>query len=184
MIMRNSLLYTRKNAIFSAAGLGLGIAVHVTYCLLGIALIISRSILIFSIIKYIGAAYLIWIGYKSLRARQSSDSALVETSRVNELSNLQALRQGFITNVTNPKATLFSLSLFTLVIHPSTPLWVKSIMGIEMVIATFLWFSLVGTIASHRVIRRHVIKFQHYTERFMGGILILFGIKLASERLK
>lgn len=183
MILRNSLLYTRKNGIYSAAGLGLGISLHVTYCLLGIALIISQSILLFSIIKYAGAAYLIWIGIKSLRAGPEKELRIERDDR-KELTNLQALRIGFITNATNPKATLFFLSLFTLVIKSTTPLWVKTVMGIEMVTATFLWFSLVSIIASHRVVRKRVIKFQYYAERFMGGILILFGLKLASERLK
>src|SRR5438874_2029674 len=69
MVTRNSLLYSRKSGIYTSLGMSLGIMVHVTYCLLGIALIVSRSIVIFSIIKYVGAAYLMYIGYKSLRAK-------------------------------------------------------------------------------------------------------------------
>ncbi|GEM_PF-6858484 len=56
-------------------------------------------------------------------------------------------------------------------------------MGIEMVVATFLWFALVSVIISHRIVQRQVAKLQHQIERVMGGMLILFGVKLASERL-
>lgn len=71
MITRNSLIYSRRTGIYSAIGLGLGILVHVTYSLVGIGLLISKSILLFNTIKYLGAAYLIYIGYKSITAKAS-----------------------------------------------------------------------------------------------------------------
>lgn len=184
MTVRNSLAYSRRSGIFSSIGLGLGILVHVTYCLVGIAVIISRSILVFSIIKYIGAAYLLYVGFKSLRAQPEKKVAVGQRDNRQDLPKLQALRMGFLTNVTNPKATLFFLSVFTLVIHPDTPLFVKMIMGSEMVVATMLWFSIVSIIVSHRLVRGRITKIQHYLERFMGGVLILFGLKVATEHAK
>lgn len=184
MTMRNSIVYSRRSGIYSAVGLGLGILVHVAYCLAGIAIIISQSIVLFTIIKYLGAAYLIYIGIKSLRAKQSSASLEDENTLSRDMTKFQAIRSGFITNATNPKATLFFLSLFTLVIEPTTPFAVKLVMGGEMAIVTFLWFALVALLVSHRIIRNRVVKFQHYIERCMGGILILFGLKLATAHTK
>ena len=137
MIMRNSLKYSRRTGVYSAIGLGLGILLHVTYCLAGVALLISRSLVLFSIIKFIGAGYLIYIGYKSLRAAPAKTHFENSTNTGLDLSPLKAIRVGFITNATNPKATLFFLSLFTLVIRPETPLWVKLFMGGEMSVVTF-----------------------------------------------
>ena len=117
MTLRNSLLYSRKSGIYSAIGLGLGILVHVTYCLAGIALVISQSVIIFSLLKYLGAAYLLYIGIKSLRAKQSDTTEADLLTEKKDLTKRQAIRSGFITNATNPKATLFFLSLFTLVIQ-------------------------------------------------------------------
>ncbi len=182
MILRNSLAYSRRSGVYSAIGLGLGIAVHVTYCLAGIALIISQSVVVFNIFKYIGAGYLLYVGIKSIRAKRHE--AVVGEHHTRDLTKLEALRMGFITNVTNPKATLFFLSLFTLVIQPATPLWVKLIMGTEMVVATMLWFAFLAVIISHRSIRQRVTGVQHYLERFMGGLLILLGIKVALEKHK
>jgi RhtB (resistance to homoserine/threonine) family protein len=184
MILRNSIVYTRKTGVYSAIGLGLGILVHVTYCLIGLAVIISQSIVIFSIIKYIGVAYLLYIGIKSLRAKPST--AITESSDIHyqELSRWQAIRSGFITNATNPKATLFFLGLFTLVIDPATPLGIKLIMAVEVVAATVAWFSLVAVIVSHRAVRTRIHKIQHHVERVMGGILILLGIKVATEQIR
>lgn len=184
MVLRNSLVYSRRSGVYAAIGLGLGILVHVTYSLAGIALIISQSVLLFSFVKYLGAAYLIYVGIKSLRAKRSSDPTIETEQQKVDLTKWQAIRSGFITNATNPKATLFFLSLFTLVIEPSTPFGVKLIMGIEMATVTFLWFALVALLVSHRVVRKRVTNVQHYIERCMGGILILFGIKLASAPTK
>ncbi len=184
MITRNSLVYTRKSGIYSAVGLGLGILVHITYCLVGIAVIISRSIIVFSVLKYIGAAYLLYIGVKSLRAKPAESIQVDQAAGAKDLSRAQAMRIGFITNVANPKATLFFLSLFTLVIHPTTPFIVKLIMATEMFIVQILWFSVVAVIVSHRLVRSRIARIQHYMERFMGGVLILFGLKVASEHTK
>ncbi len=183
MILRNSLVYSRRSGIYSAVGLGLGIAVHVTYCLAGIALLIAQSVVIFNALKFMSAAYLLYIGIKSLRARRAREVS-VGGHETHDLTSWQALRIGFITNVTNPKATLFFLSLFTLVISPSTPQFIKLIMGIEMVLATMLWFSLLAIVVSHRNIRHRVHGIQHHLERFMGGILILLAVKVATNHSK
>ena len=183
MITRNSLVYSRKTGMYSAIGLGLGILVHVTYSLVGIGVLISKSILLFNIIKYIGAAYLIYIGYKSLTSK-SSKLNLEGKEQKNDLSRLAALRIGFVTNVTNPKATLFFLSLFTLVINPSTPMFVKLIMGAEMSIVTALWFMLVAYLISHRLIKERLSKIQSSAEKFIGVVLIALGIKVALSASK
>lgn len=182
MIMRNSLIYSRKSGLYSALGLGMGILIHVAYSLAGIAVIISQSVLLFSVIKYLGAAYLIYIGIKSLQAKQAPADVGTVNSQTTDLTKWQAIRSGFITNATNPKATLFFLSLFTLVIEPATPLFVKMIMGMEMAVVTVAWFAIVATLVSHAAIKNQVTRFQHYVERFMGGVLILFGLKLATTQ--
>ncbi len=183
MILRNSLVFSRRSGVYAAIGLGLGICVHVAYSLAGIALIISQSVVLFNVIKLLGAAYLIYIGIKSLQAKQRNSNIDVSHSK-GDLTKSEAIRTGFITNATNPKATLFFLSLFTLVIEPSTPLGIKLIMGFEMAIVTSLWFSFIAVLASHRVIRTRITSVQHYIERVMGGILILFGVKLATAQVR
>ncbi len=184
MIVRNSLVYSKRSGIYTAVGLGLGILLHVTLALAGVALIISQSLVLFNIVKFLGAAYLIYIGIKSLRAKPAGDDATKPAKAKSDLTPLQAIRSGLITNATNPKATLFFLSLFTLVIQPSTPLDIKVIMGIEMAVVTFAWFALLAVLVSHRAIKQRITKIQHHIERVMGGILIVFGIVLATSNAK
>ena len=183
MITRNSLIYSRKTGIYSAIGLGLGILVHIIYSLVGIGLIIAKSIVLFNIIKFIGAGYLIYIGYKSLTSKSSKTDMTVE-DRKKDISRLAAIKIGFITNVTNPKVTLFFLSLFTLVVTPSTPLFVKTLMGAEMSIVTSLWFILVAYLASHHLVKSKISGIQHFAEKFIGIVLIALGIKVAFSTSK
>ena len=179
MISRNTLVYSRKTGIYSAVGLGAGILVHITYSLFGIALVISQSIVLFSIIKYLGAAYLIYIGIKSLRAKQQSKDISEQKVNSKELTPFAAVKMGFLTNVLNPKATLFFLALFTQVITPTTPFIVKGLMSIEMVVATVIWFSLVAVLLSHRKIKQSFVRIQHKAERVFGVLLVALGIKVA-----
>lgn len=183
MVTRNSLVYSRKTGIYTALGLGIGIWVHVIYSLIGIGFIISQSILLFNLIKYLGAAYLIYIGYKSLTSK-SSKLDLQNQEHKTDISTMSALKIGFITNATNPKATLFFLSLFTIVISPQTPLFVKLFMGIEMSVVTALWFIFVAYLVSHHLIKNKVSKIQGIAEKFIGVVLIALGIKVALSSSK
>jgi len=183
LVTRNSLAYSRKSGIYTALGLAFGICVHVTYSLVGIGFIIAQSVLLFSILKLIGAGYLIFIGYKALKALRQTKTTENRLREIH-LEKNKALRMGFLTNVTNPKVTLFFLSVFTLVINPTTPLYIKLIMGTEMAVATFLWFSLVATVVSHPAIRNKIRNVQHYAEKGMGVLLIALGVRLALSSSK
>ena len=183
MITRNSLIYSRRTGIYSAIGLGLGVIVHITYSLLGIALIISQSIILFNIIKFIGAGYLIYIGVRSLISKSSHLKLATDEHKV-DISPRKAISIGFLTNVLNPKVTLFFLSLFTLVISPSTPLGVKLFMGAEMTIVTALWFTLVAYLISHHFVKSRFEKVQKFAGKFIGVVLIGLGIKVAFSTAK
>lgn len=181
MVLRNSVVYSRRVGVLAAVGLGLGIMLHVTYSLLGIGLVISQSVLLFNIIKYLGALYLIYIGVKSLVAKKESvpvtESEPSHTKK--SMSDFQAIRMGFLTNALNPKATLFFLALFTQVISPETELGIKALYGLEMSIATFAWFALVALVLTHRHVQKIFINFRHNLERVFGLALIALGIKVA-----
>ncbi|MDB5238794.1 MAG: lysine exporter protein LysE/YggA [Candidatus Parcubacteria bacterium] len=181
MVTRNSLIHSRKSGIYTSLGLAGGIGVHVTYCLFGIGILISQSIIIFSVIKFIGAGYLIYIGYKSIRAKPKEEIGLIQNapSASAAISPLKSVRIGFLTNVLNPKATLFMLALFTQVISTTTPKSWEIMYGVEMMLATFAWFSIVSVFFSNKAIKSWVSRFQHYIERATGVVLIALGIKVA-----
>ncbi|OPY01726.1 MAG: Threonine efflux protein [Syntrophorhabdus sp. PtaB.Bin047] len=183
MSVRNSLTYSRRTGIFTAVGFGLGVAVHVGYCIAGIAVVIARSILVFGTIKYLGAAYLLYIGIRSVLTRQRP----METDGVTkkeDIPPLTAVRMGFLTNILNPKATLFFLGLFTVVISPAAPppRSILIIAGFVMVVDTMLWFSFVAVFLNERHVRSFFGRFQGYFNKAFGVLLILLSIRIAFLR--
>lgn len=179
LITHNSLIYSRKAGVYSALGLGLGILVHVAYSLIGIGLLVSKSVVLFSVIKYLGAAYLIYIGYQSIRHSNIQQHKHEMNTVQQSLGRLEAIKIGFLTNVLNPKVTLFFVALFSQVVNASTPLTIKVLYGLEMSLVTFLWFSIVAIIFSHNKIRSNIHYVQKYVQRVLGGVLILLGLKIA-----
>lgn len=178
VITKNTLSHSRRSGIWTAAGLGLGILVHVSYSLLGIGLLISTSIVLFNTIKYAGAAYLLYIGWKALTHR-ATGAEVAALSQQKDISPSTALRIGFLTNVLNPKVSLFFLALFTQVVTPGTSVVVQAAYGLYMSVATFVWFSGIASLLSLSTIRSGFLRVQSGAERMMGGLLILLGLKVA-----
>jgi len=177
MAVRNSLTYSRKTGVFTAVGFGLGLIVHVFYCIAGLGIVIAKSILLFNIIKFLGATYLIYLGIQSLCFKKSF-VALNDQKHQHDISPLKAIRIGFLTNVLNPKSTLFFLSLFTFVIGPEVPLNIQLLICGIMVLNVMIWFSLVAVFFSQKRIQRVFFKFQKVFSRIFGGILVAIGLKI------
>lgn len=180
MVTRNSMVISRRAGVLTAVGISLGVLVHVAYSLLGVGLVISRSETLFGLIKYLGAAYLVWLGVGMLRARPAESGAAALPS----LSDLGALRRGFLTNATNPKTTLFVVSLFTQVVSPRTPLPVQLGYGAFMSLAHLAWFVLVALAFSSVPAQRVVASARHHVERGIGGVLVCLGLTLALASLR
>lgn len=180
MIVRNSVLYSRKAGLFTAIGFSLSICVHVFYTLAGIAAIISQSILLFSLMKYAGAAYLFYIGFKALRSKGfegNSDNVTVKEKA--DMIPLQALWSGFLTNLLNPKATLFFLAIFTQFIGPETPLSVQIFYGLTCAMIIWLWFSTVAIVLTDSRIKSIFLRASRWIDRVCGILMIGLGLRLA-----
>ncbi|GGB32708.1 lysine transporter LysE [Roseibium aquae] len=177
VVLRNALVGGRLAGIMTALGIALALAVHVTYAIAGIGLIVSQSILLFNALKLIGAAYLIFLGVTMFRS--ASPAGPVDTHTTG-MHPMKALRWGFLTNVTNPKATMFALSVFLQVTSPETAVWTKIGYGAIMAGGVFLWFVLVTIFFTLPVVRLGFMKIKLWMERSFGILLTLFGIGLAA----
>ncbi len=182
IVLRESASNGRHAGIWTALGVGSGILLHVGYCLLGIGLIVSQSIVLFNLLKWLAAAYLIYIGIRALQARPA-DPASAELAPLAARSPRAAFVCGFVTNGLNPKATLFFLSLFTLVISPQTPLLVQAGYGLYLALATAVWFCAVALLFSQARVRRGFVRLGHWFDRLMGAVLVGLGIKVAFSEL-
>jgi RhtB (resistance to homoserine/threonine) family protein len=183
VVVRESVGYGRRRGVFCALGVGCGISIHVAYSLLGIGLIVSQSIVLFNLLKWLAAAYLVYIGIKALRAKPASAQEAEVVRETGQRSVRAAFMAGFVTNGLNPKATLFFLSLFTVVIDPHTPLLVQGGYGLYLAAATALWFCLVAQVFSQQRVRAGFARMGHWFDRLMGAVLVGLGIKLALTKL-
>jgi len=181
LVTRNSLVYSRRIGIFTAIGIGIGVLVHVFYTLAGIGLIISKSIILFNTIKYIGAAYLIYIGWHSLNVKPHKEEKEVEKADINlkNITPLKALLSGIATNALNPKVTLFFLSLFMQFISAGTPFGVQVMLGLETAAIIGAWFVVVAVMFSNDLLKNRIKKIGHWFEKITGAALILLGVKVA-----
>ena len=176
LVLRNTLAGGRRAGLQTSMGILCGNLVHITYCVLGIGLLISRSIVAFSVLKYAAAAYLIYLGIASFR----SEAKTLETRAVAGPARERAsFIQGFVNNILNPKGTLFYLGVFTTVITPGTSAsaMVVLIFSMMLVSASF-WLVFVYTL-DRPTIREFMERSQGALNRLCGVVLCLLGIRVA-----
>ncbi len=176
--LRNS-LHTSRAGLYTALGLAVGDLIHIGGWLIGIGVIITRSILLFNILKWIGAAYLVYIGIKALQTRKHSALETEAALKATQMNARNAFRMGLLTCLLNPKVTLFFFALFTQLIQPGTPLWMQIIYGVTVASVEFVWFATVALTVSRPLIKRQFVGISHWLERVMGAMLIGLGVRLA-----
>ena len=205
LIAKISLMNGRPQGQAAAVGVALGICVHTSAAMLGISAIIAQSVLWFSILKYVGAAYLVWLGIQALRAGQRAgqpvSAAVVKTvqqpqasanvradaaSPAQRLSLRQWLHffgQGFLTNALNPKAVLIFLTFLPQFMDPHAPLAPQFLtLGSIMSGLCLFWYVPLAYMLG-RI--RHIFensRFQKWMQRCTGLVFIAFGLKLAKAQ--
>lgn len=177
MVSRNSLMLSRRAGLLTSVGIGLGVFVHIFYTLLGVGLLIQQSLWLFNAIKLAGAIYLIYLGIKMIRNRPGNLEP--ESSEI-ALSDLAALRVGFLTNALNPKTSIFVISMFMQVINPQTPTAIQVGYGLFISLAHIVWFGLVALCFSAGTVRERFLAVRHLIDKAFGGLLIIFGAVLAA----
>lgn len=182
MVVRQSLMHGRKNAVVTSMGIGTALLVHVSYTILGLGLIIAHSIVLFNLIKWAGVVYLIYVGFKALFARGIN----VASSSGGQKTTVQSLRKafmlGFAVNVLNPKAVFFFLSIFSTLVAATTPLGVQFGYGMGMSLILILWFTLVSVFMTTPSIRIIFSRASKWIDRVSGVVFIVFGIRLMFQK--
>lgn len=172
-----------KAGIVSSFGISLGLLVHISASVLGLSLLLSKSLIAFEIIKWLGAAYLVYLGIKSFL---SKSEAFNEAIHKNTPPTNRLLRQGFLTNVFNPKVALFFLSFLPQFADSSSPYFSLQLLLLGG------WFIFSGTIVSiciavifsrMRIWLSNFKIFWKVQQKITGLVFIALGLKIAlSER--
>ncbi|HEV2524065.1 MAG TPA: LysE family transporter [Gammaproteobacteria bacterium] len=182
IVVKNSLTHGRTSGVYTAMGIAMANLCHVAVNLFGIGVVIAQSIVAFTIMKFLGAAYLLYLGYKGIRAKPAiaKDKPTVAITTTNPVREHNGFYNGVLTSLLNPKACLFFLSFFSVMLSPSTAISTQIFYGTWISSMALFWFILVAFFFTSPIIGKRIDAFKHWLERITGGVLILLGIKLLS----
>lgn len=183
-ILGRSISQGKKAGILSALGISTGSIFHIVFATLGLSILLAQSALAFEIVKYLGAAYLIFLGVKLII--QNSPKGFKLDLEPETINYRKVYLSGVLTNVLNPKVALFFLAFLPQFIDPN---YVKSpvpflILGLTFLLTGTIWCLILAIFASKLSNKiRQNYKIKTWIDRVTGCVFILLGIKLAfSER--
>ena len=182
LVSQQTLLNGKKAGIMTSIGIALGLSIHIIYSALGLAAVIANSETALWFIKMLGGCYLLLLGYQCVTAEPPTN---INVSRkvTSTNSSVKNIAMGFLCNALNPKAPIYFVALFTLIISPSLPLNHLIIYGLWMMLLQFLWFSMVVLLLSRPAINSRFQQLGQWINRIMGGAMIIMGIKVLVTKL-
>ena len=174
LVTRQAVKLGRKAAIYTSLGIGIGILIHSLAAIMGLTLIISSNPYLFLCMKLAASLYLFYLGLMSII--QTSETGNEIESR--DSSELNSFLIGFITNVLNPKAIIFFVTLFSIVLNNSTSAALLTIYGLYMSAATFLWFLLISYVFTNKNLIEKYFYVLPAFEKIIGILLILIASQI------
>ena len=189
-IITRSMSQGQTAGFYSVLGITSGILVHTLLAAFGLSVLLASSPLAFTLVKYIGASYLCYLGFKMLTSKQPPllanhlpDEEELTTAR--PLDRWQIYKQGVITNTFNPKVALFFLAFFPQFIDPSYANSMLSflVLGLSFATTGFIWCSCLALLASKfsENLRKNPT-IEVILNRISGVIFIGMGVKLLTEK--
>ena len=187
-IITRSVSQGNKAGMYSVLGVISGILVHTLLAALGLSILLANSPLAFIIVKYIGASYLCYLGFKMLTSKQ--DALLAEqlnenTKLAKTLDYFKIYKQGMLTNTLNPKVALFFLAFFPQFVDPSYAHSTLSflILGLTFAVTSLIWCLCLALLASRFSQKlRENPKIESILNKVSGIVFIGMGIKLLTDK--
>jgi threonine efflux protein len=184
LVSQQTLANGKRTGFMVSIGIALGLSVHIIYSALGLAAVIANSTTALWAIKIIGGCYLMYLGIQGLRAQPINRiNQVSELTSVKKYSNLAAIAKGFLCNALNPKAPIYFVALFTVVLSPALPTLHLVIYGVWMMTLQLLWFSTVVVLLSRPSVNKKFQRLGHWIDRVLGGAMILMGLKVLTSKI-
>lgn len=174
LVTRQAIKLGRKAAIYTSLGIGIGILIHSLAAITGLTLLISSNPYLFLCMKLAASLYLFYLGLMSII--QTSETGNEIASR--DSSELNSFLIGFITNVLNPKAIIFFITLFSIVLNNSTSAALLTFYGLYMSAATFLWFLLISYVFTNKNLIEKYFYVLPAFEKIIGILLIIIASQI------
>ncbi|TKG98452.1 LysE family translocator [Peribacillus simplex] len=181
---RNTVTVGTSGGFKTMFGTCCALLIHTSAAVFGLSAIIVKSALLFSIFKYVGAVYLVYLGFKTLWGlRNKQVAAAAETSVKSKYESQSCFKQGFLTNLLNPKVAVFFLTFLPQFVNPGNETFLPFlVMGMTYTVLTALWFVFYIYLLNQISAFMKKPRTQAIFEGITGTVLIGFGIKLALEK--
>ena len=188
MVIRNSVRGGWRDGAVTSLGICCGLFVHATVSAIGISVILLQTAWAFALLKLVGAGYLMWLGATTLiRSRQQPSYAIPEslTPPARKQGDWRSFREGFLSNVLNPKTILFYMAFLPQFIDPQRSALAQSLLlaGIHFMLA-MIWQCLVAWGVTHtkRRFSQRTASAGRLFQGVTGSILLAIGARLAVEQ--
>lgn len=178
-VMANSIAGGRRTGVVSALGVGAGCVVHTFAAALGLSALLMSSAVLYDAFRYVGAAYLIYMGIRSL---MSSRMAVAASGPRREVPLIATFRRGVATNVLNPKVAIFFLAFLPQFVDPSrgSAVWQFLLLGTIFNVSGTTVNTIVGLVSgqmgSWMAARPAFSRVQQW---FTGGVFMALGARIA-----
>ncbi|MGR5120736.1 LysE family translocator [Vibrio astriarenae] len=183
LVVQNATRYGRETGVYIALGLSAGILLHSILSLTGVSYLIHQQPLLYTLIQLAGGSYLLYLGFgaliatwKNAQAGQSDSSLSRSTLEIN--SNAQAFKRGFITNILNPKALVFFVSLMSSLVPASMSLAGKGAALFILWSVSFLWFGALAWLLSTQRLQRKLLSATPYIDSLCGVVFSGIGLTI------
>jgi threonine/homoserine/homoserine lactone efflux protein len=200
---RNSIVYSRTIGIFTALGIVCGSSIHKVPTILGLGFLQAHSYWFHQILKYSGSIFLLYFGVKIIlnsnpfkvkqkiirlleqlflkpktKIFKNENDNFIKISPTQQLSQKEAFAVGFFADILNPQATLCFMAIVSATVSIDTPIQIRALYSIALVITSIFWYLLLALFFSQSFIVQRSYKIQAWVERTAGVCLITFGYKL------
>lgn len=171
---------SRRHGVMAALGVAAGCTVWAVGSLLGLSVLLSEIRWLYDLVRLVGALYLVYLGVRTILGAKRP--LVVQPDGTARLSGLSALRAGFLTNLSNPKAVAFFGSLFAVLFPVHAPVWVHGAILLVLFSIAAAWFSGVAWAFTLAPVASAYRKAKKWIDYVTGGVFILLGVRLATSR--
>jgi RhtB (resistance to homoserine/threonine) family protein len=176
VVVKNALVRGRRAAVAAAAGCSTGQLGWGAAAMGGVAALLATSVVAFSVVKWVGVAYLLYLGVRSLRSAATREAAAAPVA-----GRAGGYREGLLVNALNPKTALFMSALLPQFVTPDSPWWLTVALVAITATVSFTWMSCYAIVFATfgDVLRRPRVR--RLIDGLMGTVLIGFGARLAAS---
>ncbi|WP_394846317.1 LysE family transporter [Pendulispora brunnea] len=183
VVMETAVVHRTRAALAAVVGVAAGDLVWSLVALLGLSAVFTLWPWLYGAMKFVGGAYLIYLGVMAWRSRSESPLGAIAAQEGTPTRSLAvAFFRGFITTLTNPKSVAYWGSIFTLFLKPGMPLWVEASAVSIGVIDALLWYGAVALLFSSAPVRAFYTRAQRWIQRITGAVMIAFGARLVLDK--